>query len=80
MLADIDDNTFAGFDKIRKTIASNDTADIQYSQDLSLIVREVFGPFHKLADSVTYLLRVYAVAGPILLKVARSCPLMLRCC
>jgi hypothetical protein len=36
---DIDDNTFIGFDRIRQRIAADDPARIEYSQQLSLLVR-----------------------------------------
>jgi len=34
----IDDNTFAGFDSIRRTVAKEDPADLEYLTDLSLVV------------------------------------------
>lgn len=40
VILDVDNNNFSGFDSIRKAIVKDDTANIQYSQDLSLIVRE----------------------------------------
>jgi hypothetical protein len=36
---DVDDNTFDGFYNIRKAIALDDPAQIEYCQDLSVIVR-----------------------------------------
>lgn len=36
---DLDNNTFEGFNQLRQTIAQDDPHQMQYTQDLTLIVR-----------------------------------------
>jgi hypothetical protein len=51
MKIDIDDNSFSGFDNIRKSIAKDDPARIGYSEDLTVLVRsQIYYLLNKWAD------------------------------
>ena len=64
---DLDNNTFAGFNSIRQQIKGVDPENMEYLQDLTLIVSYYYATKHNLRP------RRYAVAGPITPTLTSNC-------
>ena len=78
---DIDNNTFVGFDNIRKSMAENDAAQIMYSFDLSVVVScRICKLYHtrELKQKTNH--RLYAVAGHTMEIIMTSFPSVFLCC